>query len=543
MDSQTDNDNGVFQYIKETFTKQWGKLGILGTVSSFVSDVLQPIAPFSKYLFFISIILIVALFIAYKFGGAISNRHCFSGIVFSIIVCVISGSLLLFQSSDKAESSGVLAGVIPGIAKMQENLGVIEKDLGNIKKDTADIKVSTNEIASNTREMVKGIQSLGKSGGLIANPSKPEEFYHNARVYETDGDYLNARKSYARFFSFNLMYLDPHLRYQTFLKVQEGKAGAREIYSDMSKGSDNLVVNFSKAILFSGDEKKKMLESFTKKQPEFAPVYYELSLEYSENRLGSQALTDKRMEKTLLNRFLELSEQGHLLKYFLDHDLAATWIEDAKTRLSALKAIGDDVLENPVTFSAILSTIGWSLDLSIGEPVRKILYRVDETEPFKDTGVLDYIDPRIGAKMPNYQITLPKSFKKGSVSIKYHDINDQPKGPFKLDFDADVQIVASQKRIIEMTKNNWVNFQKDHINNLSVTINFVSYRCAISEVRYSLNSTDLDRKWELAPCDMDNPLNGSSDNRIILTEKVSSLSLQITYKDNTKSGVETFMNQ
>ena len=51
---------------------------------------------------------------------------------------------------------------------------------------------------------------------MIANPTGPEQFYHNARIQEQSGDYLNARKSYNRFFSFKLNFIDPHLRYQTF---------------------------------------------------------------------------------------------------------------------------------------------------------------------------------------------------------------------------------------------------------------------------------------------------------------------------------------
>ena len=79
--------------------------------------------------------------------------------------------------------------------------------------------------------MQKSFSSIAQSGGIIEKPSRPEQFYHNARIYELGGDYLNARKSYNRYFSFKLDFLDPHLRYQTFLKVQEGLAGAREIYS------------------------------------------------------------------------------------------------------------------------------------------------------------------------------------------------------------------------------------------------------------------------------------------------------------------------
>ena len=80
-----------------------------------------------------------------------------------------------------------------------------------------------------------------KSGGIIADPEIPEEFYANARMYEQKGDSGNARRSYARFFAFDLDYLDPHLRYQKYLKIQEGKEGAREVYFEMREDSKSFV--------------------------------------------------------------------------------------------------------------------------------------------------------------------------------------------------------------------------------------------------------------------------------------------------------------
>jgi len=49
-----------------------------------------------------------------------------------------------------------------------------------------------------------------KNGGILADPKIPEEFYANARMYEQKGDAGNARRSYAKFFTFDLDYLDPH---------------------------------------------------------------------------------------------------------------------------------------------------------------------------------------------------------------------------------------------------------------------------------------------------------------------------------------------
>ena len=101
-----------------------------------------------------------------------------------------------------------------------------------------------------------------KSGGIIANAKKPEEFYANARMYEQKGDSGNARRSYAKFFTFNLDYIDPHLRYQKYLKVQEGREGAREVYFEMKEDSKSFVTEYASILLFSRKTRVKKLEKF-----------------------------------------------------------------------------------------------------------------------------------------------------------------------------------------------------------------------------------------------------------------------------------------
>ena len=217
----------------------------------------------------------------------------------------------------------------------------------NIKNNTQENIEATREVASAVQnstvqiirslsEIQKGFTEISKSGGVIANPTGPEQFYHNARIQEQSGDYLNARKSYNRFFSFKLNFIDPHLRYQTFLKIQEGRAGAREIYHSMYEIDTSPVVEFARILLFDSPKRTEMLRKFIEDNPDFTPAYYELSREFSEARKGIQTLKDKRSELAALQKFSRNSDQGKFVKYFIDKEIAARWINNTERRLLQL---------------------------------------------------------------------------------------------------------------------------------------------------------------------------------------------------------------
>ena len=57
---------------------------------------------------------------------------------------------------------------------------------------------------------------LASAGGIIDKPKQPEEFYHNARIYELRGDYINAKLCYEKYVKFNLNYIDPVTRCSSF---------------------------------------------------------------------------------------------------------------------------------------------------------------------------------------------------------------------------------------------------------------------------------------------------------------------------------------
>ena len=53
--------------------------------------------------------------------------------------------------------------------------------------------------------------------------------------YELAGDMLNARRAYLAFAGFDIDAIDPYLRFATLLRVQDGKAGAREVFGALAE--------------------------------------------------------------------------------------------------------------------------------------------------------------------------------------------------------------------------------------------------------------------------------------------------------------------
>jgi len=408
----------------------------------------------------------------------------------------VSGSLYGIQGEEEKQS-GILAGQIPGVKTLQASLGLIREDVAVIKKSTENIEKttarteqvvkqvekntkenteatkkvaeavqdSTTQIVGSLAEIQKGFFALTQSGGVIANPERPEQFYHNARIQEQGGDYGNARRSYNRYFTFKLDFLDPHLRYQSFLKIQEGRAGAREIYSAIYEKDPRPVVEFAHILLFSAPKRTAMLKTFISKNPNFAPAYYELSRDFSENRKGTQSLTDKKSELKELKKFVTLQKGGNFLKFFVDKKLASKWIADAEKRLTALSIISEMKDRSPVGISASKSNSGWRVRAEISEYTREIFYKLPSMKDFKSLGHLQYKNPTTGLFMPHQEFALacPPGEKKYSlrcdlvntkIEYKYIDMTKIERGPFTLLFDGKKELDKFCRRLLKTSYGN-----------------------------------------------------------------------------------------
>jgi hypothetical protein len=526
----------VFQSLRNTALTV---TGALCTVGGLVADVLQPVAPFAGYLFYLSLAALIVLFIVYRRG----KEDLLGAVAFAAVASVVFGLIVLLQSSEDSREVGVVAAAVPAVAGLQERLGIIDARLDSISADTQSLKESARRLESNSEQVLRTLEEMRErfaGDGLVAEPSSPEEFYRNARLQELAGNYSAARQSYLAYFNFELPLLDPHLRFVDFLKVQEGTAGARETYAMVMAGREEGVPAYVRLLLLPPAQRLAGLELYAQEHPAFAPVYYHLSLEYSELRLGTQSLADMRTEREHLQAFLAADEAGGLLRHLIDQSLAQKWRGDASARLAALEA-KEPLLENPVSVSWMVNNAGYTGTVTIAEPAQDVLWNTQGGEP-ASTGDSGSIDPRTGQPAPKLFFSLPRNQRDTTVEIRYRDLRGELRGPFAFAFEGKRESADANRRILESTSNSWVSFRDYDGQRLLYFSHLMTYRGSIKTIRYGLNKERPDktyrfppwRKAGLAPIDADTPL------YIKVPKSTRYVTVQLTYKDGDKSAVQRF---
>ena len=379
---------------------------IFGVVAGTISDILQPLFPFVSYIFFATTFSSILLLLTLVLLKSLQTK-IIPSFLFSFSIMIFSGIFYIIQTT-QTEDSGFLAEKIPVVSNLQSYIGIIQDDISTIKTTTENIDEKTDIIVDTLQEIQNQFLQINQTAGIIDNPNRPEQFYHNARIQEQSGDYINARKSYNSYFSFKLDFIDPHLRYQTFLKIQEGVSGAREIYASIYNNDPRPIIEFMYILLFDTSIKIEKLKAFILKNPNFSPAYYELSREYSKARKGNQSLIDKKEEYKALQKFKLTSDEGNLLKYFVDKEFVSQWIDDVDVRFKALSLISQTFSSSPVKINATNLNNNWQVEIQIAEPVKEIFYSIDSQLEYNSTGLTTIIDSETGTAKPSNQIFIKK---------------------------------------------------------------------------------------------------------------------------------------
>jgi len=398
---------------------------------------------------------------------------------------------------------------------------------------------------SSTAQVEKLFARLTSRSLIVEQPNRPHEFYANARMRELQGDYIRARQDYMKFFAFGEAYVDPHYRFQSFLKIQEGRAGARETYMALARGSGNPTLQFVTALLGERQQRVDQLGAYTKKYPKFAPAFYELSKDFSLARLGQQSLADKKQEHAALSAFMKLVEDGQFLKYYLDQHMAAQQVEDAKQRLAALSFLDQTALKNPVRLNASRSNQGWMLSLSIADQATEIFVAYPGKPPVSTGFAQGAVHPTTGKPIPYPAFELPGNAKPMELQISYLDVRGQMQGPFPVNFDPSLALVAGQKMILDRFSTGWISYRDWQGRLLAYFTHLVTYRCAIARVDYGIDTDVPDQEFALAKCDPNNPHSVNDGDKtskiyIAIPKATKFMSVKLSYKDGTNSEVKRF---
>jgi uncharacterized protein DUF4062 len=387
-------------------------------------------------------------------------------------------------------------------------------------------------------------EALASNGGIIQNAKTPEEHYHNARIQELGGNFSAARKEYSEYLVSNLEAIDPWMSYETMLKSAEGKAGAAEAMRYFGDKLKPPTVSYqtAMAMLEDGEARINKLTALADQHPDFGPLAWLISQEYSEERKGEQTIADKRAEKEWLEKFRAANAAGKFEKYFIDKKEAQKWIDAGAARYAKLISTPERVLENPVTLTTQQSNSGWAAIFSLADfKATELFYRLDRKGDFVSTGHLPQKSPQTGLPMINTYVPMPNLAPGDhTIEVKYTDKNGATNGPYTLKFSTASEQLAQGKQILEMTKGSWLSFRDYDGKVLLYFTHLMTYRPVIQEIRYSLNSDALDQNYKFKPSDK---MFIAGDDIVYMTVPADTqyAAVQITYKDGTKSDVQKVM--
>ena len=186
------------------------------------------------------------------------------------------------------------------------------------------------------------------------------------------------------------------------------------------------------------------------------------------------------------------------------------------------------------------SNSGWTVTLSTPEPATAISFRLGNAGQFRDTGLLDVLDQRTGQRMPNPSFQLSGKAQATMIEVRYRTVDGAVVGPFPIRFDPDVALYDTQRKALESIWPSWVEF-RDFNGTLVYFTTLLSYRCAITEVRYGLDGADPLRRFDLPGCNAKDPFAIPDDATIYIKvpPKTKSINLRVTWKDGTQSDVNT----
>lgn len=424
----------------------------------------------------------------------------------------------------------------------------IEGKTDKIGTDTAEIKESTARIESSIGEIADAFKRIDKNGGVIENPTSAAEHYHNAIVYEQRGDSANARKEYMAFAEADVDAIDVFERFARLVRVQDGRAGAREVFSSLAGRLKAPAVKLVYAMQFEDTERTKRMDEFMTANPDYGPGHYLLAQEFSEERTGGQSVNDKQREFDELNKFIAADTAGTLITHFVDQQVLGEWLDRARQRVKVLEPQLSANRSQP-TLVQSRNNAGWSVTFMIPEAATQIFYRLGETGEFVDTGSSGMIDQRTGKPMPNMWISLPIDQQSTTIYLKYINMNGQEMGPFALAFEAGTSALGEEhKRMLEMTWTSWIVIQPNPGNPDQQLIYFTgmtSWRCGIAKAMYGFNGEGLDKELKFPPCDEKDPMAIPNDFMPYMESPpgLKTMQVQVTYKDGTQSAVREYKPQ
>ena len=304
-------------------------------------------------------------------------------------------------------------------------------------------------------------------------------------------------------------------------------------------GNQSIVADYARRLRLEPKLRRARLEAFAAENADFAPVFYHLSEEVSERRLGFQTLANQRDERRYLNQFRAADEAGGLLRHLIDQSLAEQWRSDAQQRLAA-SAGAETALTSPVSLSFSVSNSAYLASISIAEPARDILWRGSPDAPFVSTGSSGQQDPRTGAPAPRSFFELPLGQTDTTIEVAYIDFNGERQGPYAFPFAGKRESFNANRRLLEATTTSWLSFRDYEGKRLLYFTHLMTYRGGLDAIHYGLNQPQPDTPFTFPPWQQDGlaPIDATTPVYLEVPVTTEYATVQLTFKDGSQSGVQ-----
>ncbi len=425
--------------------KAAGPVGLIGGIGGFIADVLAPLGAVAPTVAGISvlaaIIFGVMTYLESKNGRKDIWDTAYSGGLFVSIASVLIFSIWSVVLGAGPER-GYLAENVDPIAQIQAQLLGIQEDVTEIKETTEqtaedvqtiatvqaegneDVEVMATAQAQGFADIQAAFAQLQQSQTIVENPTTPQEFYSNARLYQIKGNTAEAVTAYEGYLQFGLEYVDPVQDYADLLKATEGISRAREIVSQrLSENPGSLVTDFvATAMLDSVDDRLSRYEALTSRAPEFGPAYLGLAqnieVKLSEGG-GFRALNEQLFGA--YDKLRELETQQNFSRYYIDKNRAIELYDVAmrsyEFRQGAANATS--LTSQPEIYISPFQT-GYTFTFIIADAVEEWYVSFDDPENLRSLGV---IQSQLGNTANTTIQEVPLTIGEHIIYYKYVDKN------------------------------------------------------------------------------------------------------------------------
>ena len=149
--------------------------GLISIIGGFITDVLQPIAPFSSYIFYAATVATLILFLTFLFKSTLREKLS-NSLLLALSIMIITGAISLLQKYSDNDKKGVLANNFKIFEKFQNQLGIIETQILEIKdisiENLEETKKLSEQIEESKKELEKKIDKISPQSELDQSKMK-----------------------------------------------------------------------------------------------------------------------------------------------------------------------------------------------------------------------------------------------------------------------------------------------------------------------------------------------------------------------------------